>query len=216
MAFCNHEKREVTFKLVYCGAPGAGKTANLRHIHRKLDPHFRGNLVSHPIRRDGAVAFDFLSVKGPRTSDYQVSLQLYTAPGEPCFSPTQKTILRRADGIVFVADSEPENMRANRLALSLTHALLEQNRIDPARIPFVFQFNKRDSADALEPDLIDEFLGVTKPSFLATASLGHGVFSTLEELTDSVIASFHTSLIRGRHQIGEENIASSSNMALSN
>jgi hypothetical protein len=68
------------------------------------------------------------------------------------------------------------------------------NRLDPNRIPFAYQYNKRDQEDALRPEDLDEVFGVRFPSFLACALSGYQVFATLDWVTCGVIKGFHASL----------------------
>lgn len=215
MATCDHIRKEASFKVVYCGATLSGKTTNLIYVHKKLDPYFRGNLVSLSNRSGRTLYFDYLRVKAEETSGYKTRFHLYTVPGEPDQTKTRTMVLQGADGIIFVVDSQPERMEANLEALESTREALESNGIDPDSIPMVFQFNKRDCRGAMDPEWIDEALGISVPSFLASATTGHQVFATLDGLTQIIINNFHASAVKGPERIGEENVASSSKMALS-
>ena len=55
MAAIHHAERTVSFKIVYCGTPLGGKTTNLQHVHRCLDPSTRGDLFSMAVRGTGEV-----------------------------------------------------------------------------------------------------------------------------------------------------------------
>lgn len=215
MATCDHIRKQASFKVVYCGATLSGKTTNLIYVHKKLDPYFRGNLVSLSSRSGRTLYFDFLRVNAEETSGYKTRFHLYTVPGEPHQTKARKVVLQETDGIIFVVDSQPERMEANLEALKSTREALEINGIDPESVPMVFQFNKRDCHGALDPELIDEALDISAPSFLASATTGHQVFATLDGLTQIIINNFHSSTVKGPERIEEENVASSSKMALS-
>lgn len=215
MALCNHSKKEVSFKIVYCGTPLGGKTTNLIYIHKKLDPHFRGDLISLATEHDRTLFFDFLPVKASEVAGYQTRFQLYTVPGQKVYARNREVVLQGADGIVFVADSSPNRIEANLEALQSTRQGLEKVGLDPDEIPFVFQFNKRDLPTALPPYEMDETLGVSTASLLSCATSGYQVFATLDTITQIVLKNFHSSAVNGREQIDEENVASSSNIALS-
>lgn len=215
MALCNHSAKEVTFKIVYCGTPLGGKTSNLIYIHKKLDPHFRGDLVSLATAEDRTLFFDFLPVRAAEIGGYQTRFQLYTVPGQTRYAKNREIVLEGVDGIVFVADSNPDRMAANLEALQTTRQGLERNGLDPDSVPFVFQFNKRDLPNAINPDLMDEILEVTDPAFLSCATSGYQIFATLDTITQIVLKNFHASTVNRQERNDEENIASSSNIALS-
>lgn len=215
MALCNHSAKEVSFKIVYCGTPLGGKTTNLIYIHKKLDPHFRGDLISLATADDRTLFFDFLPVKASKIAEYQTRFQLYTVPGQAVYAKPREVVLEGVDGIVFVADSDPERMQSNLEALQMTRQGLEKNGMDPDSVPFVFQFNKRDLPNAMSPHQMDEILEVNDPSFLTCATSGYQVFATLDAITQIVLKNFHHSAVTRHERMDEENVASSSNIALS-
>ncbi|MDF1813489.1 MAG: Rab family GTPase [Verrucomicrobiales bacterium] len=215
MALCNHSAKEVSFKIVYCGTPGGGKTTNLEYIHRKLDPHFRGELNTLIDAGNRAVCFDFLPVKSSDINGYRSRLNLYTAPTLSICENSGSSILEGADGIVFVADSDPVRLTENVEAYQHTRQALEMSGLDPDGIPLVLQFNKRDLRDAMAPELMDEMLAEQRPAILTCATSGYQVIATLDHITQIVLKNFHSSAVNGRERIEEENVASSSKIALS-
>src|SRR5918994_7757510 len=118
--------REVAVKIVFYGPGLSGKTTTLA------------------TEGDRTLFFDFLPVKVERVNDCSVRLALYTVPGQVFYNATRKLVLQGADGVVFVADSNPEALDSNVESLkNLEENLLEQGiRLD--RFPLVFQWNKRD------------------------------------------------------------------------
>src|SRR5687767_954170 len=106
-------------------------------------------MLSLPTEADRTLFFDFLPVKVERVGDCAVRLALYTVPGQVFYNATRKLVLQGADGVVFVADSQPEAMDQNRQSLqNLEENLLEMGiRID--KFPLVVQWNKRDIPKAL-------------------------------------------------------------------
>ncbi|MDA7920836.1 GTPase domain-containing protein [Verrucomicrobiales bacterium] len=196
MALVRYDTREVQFKLVYCGPPEGGKTTNLHYIHRRLDSYLRGDLISVATDQNRTISFDFLPIHTTEIEGYQTRFQLYTVPGQDVLSETRKNVLAGADGIVFVADSTTSRMDSNLNAYENCRNALEENRIDPDRLPFSFQYNKRDLADATSPDVMDQMFGVKRASFFACATSGYQVFATLDDLTKQVIKGFHSQTIR--------------------
>ncbi len=193
MAVFHHDKREIQFKIVYCGTPRSGKTTNLEYIYKKLDPHFRGNLVSIATEGERTIFFDFLAVNSGDVAGYTTKFQLYTVPGQEVYQQTRDTVLAGVDGVVFVADSAPDRQEANEVALSNFRKSLISNGYDPDKVPMAFQFNKRDLPDAVAPYEMDESLEVCVPTFLSSATSGYQVFATLDFVSQIVLRQFHAS-----------------------
>ncbi|MEM7698583.1 MAG: gliding-motility protein MglA, partial [Verrucomicrobiota bacterium] len=112
MAVLHPDSREIQFKVVFCGPPRGGKTTNLSYIYRKLDPHFRGDLVSIATEQDRTICFDYLPVNSVEIAGYQTRFQLYTVPGQQVYRGTRDTVLNGADGVVFFAVSSPHRLEA--------------------------------------------------------------------------------------------------------
>lgn len=206
MSLVRHDSREVQFKIVYCGPGGGGKTSNLSYIHRRLDSDQRGDLVSIATEQNRTICFDFLPVHAVGIAEYRTRFQLYTAPGEAALAETRRTLLAGVDGIVFVADSNPACFRETLNAYHGYRESLVQNRVQPDRVPVVFQYNKRDLENATRPEDFDELFSVSGPSFLACATTGYQVFATLDYLTGEILRKFHASLRAGRRStMGADN-----------
>jgi signal recognition particle receptor subunit beta len=180
--------REVAVKIVFYGPGLSGKTTSLRKVYETVRPAHRGEMMSIATEGDRTLFFDFLPVKVERVNDCTVRLALYTVPGQVFYNATRKLVLQGADGVVFVADSQPEMMDANRESLAnLEENLLEQGvRIE--RFPLVFQWNKRDIPKALPVTELRASLnprGV--PDFETEALSGRGVLDALKAITRLVI-----------------------------
>jgi signal recognition particle receptor subunit beta len=194
MALVRHDRREVQFKIVYCGPPEGGKTTNLQYIHRRLDPALRGDLVSVATEAGRTVAFDFLPIHETVIGGYATRFQLYATPGQRTLAETRRRVLAGADGVVFVADSSPERISANLEAWQGCRDALAANGTPPESIPMAYQYNKRDRIGSVAPGDLDELFGVRVPSFLACAVSGYQVFATLDWVVGEVLRAFHASL----------------------
>lgn len=194
MAVINHETREVSFKLVYCGTPMGGKTTNLNHIHSRIAPGQRGDLITLATSGDRTLFFDFLPVHTMVINGYRTKFMLYTVPGQVQFNATRQMVLRGVDGIVFVADSQLDRMEENVTSLHGLRRNLEENGLSLDTMPAVLQLNKRD-LPAVAPVPYLEYLlnsGARRlPVFQAAASGGHNVFATLNALAQGVLRLFH-------------------------
>nr|WP_211194203.1 GTP-binding protein [Pyxidicoccus fallax] len=180
--------REVAAKIVFYGPGLSGKTTTLRKIYETVRPAHRGEMMSIATEGDRTLFFDFLPVKVERVGDCSVRLALYTVPGQVFYNATRKLVLQGADGVVFVADSQPEAMDANRESLANLEENLFEHGIRLDRFPLVMQWNKRDLEGVLPVDVLRKELnprGV--PEFETAAANGRGVLDTLKAITRLVI-----------------------------
>lgn len=196
MALVNYAKREINAKIVYYGPGLCGKTTNIKYIHEKLRPDTRGKLLSLATETDRTLFFDFLPVDLGEIKGYQTRFHLYTVPGQVFYNSTRKMVLKGADGIVFVADSQREMLQANRESLAnLRENLAEQGKnIDD--IPMVIQYNKRDLPSAMTVEELDHALNPRRlPTFSACAHDGTGVLSTLSSIAKMILFKMRDTVI---------------------
>lgn len=203
MANIRHEDRSVSFKIVYCGTPLCGKTTNIARLHRKLDPSVRSDLVSLSTTADRTMFFDFMAVEAAAVPGYRTTFHLYTVPGQITYNATLQLVLREADGIVFVADSQMDRQRHNVQAFQNLEANLRLNGSSLEQLPVVLQYNKRDLPNAAPVEYL-EFLLNNRPnrfiSFEAEATSGRNVVATLNAISQAVLANFRRQI--QQHQVG--------------
>ncbi|MFQ6009465.1 MAG: ATP/GTP-binding protein, partial [Candidatus Zixiibacteriota bacterium] len=113
MVSINYASREVCCKIVYYGPGLSGKTTNLLYIHSKVPSNTRGKMISLATEADRTLYFDFLPINIGTINGFAAKFQLYTVPGQVYYNATRKLVLRGVDGIVFVADSQPDKMDEN-------------------------------------------------------------------------------------------------------
>lgn len=193
MPSINHDERTISFKVVYCGTPLCGKTTNIQQIHAKLDPRGRSDLISLSTAQDRTLFFDFLSIEADAIPGYKTTFHLYTVPGQVTYNATLQLVLRQADGVVFVADSQMDRQRDNLQALQSLEANLRLNDSSIDRLPIVLQYNKRDLPNAAPVDYL-EYLFNNRPvpflSFEADARGGRNVLATLNAVSQTIIHQF--------------------------
>jgi hypothetical protein len=192
VVFFNYTTMQVSAKIVYYGAGLCGKTTNLQHIHGKTDPRSRGEMVSLETEADRTLFFDLLPLEVGTIGGMRVRVQLYTVPGQVFYNTTRKLVLKGVDGIVFVVDSQVPALDANFESLeNLKHNLDELNQpLD--RIPFVFQFNKRDLRNIHPVEILDRYLNPKGYEAYGAAALhGIGVFETLKAISRKTLAAVH-------------------------
>jgi signal recognition particle receptor subunit beta len=170
-------ERTLTIKLVYYGPPLSGKTSNLRVLHAAVDKLNRGRLMTLDTRDDRTLFFDLLPIFF-RASNFSFRIKVYTVPGQPVHEATRKVVLTGADGVVFVADSKPDQQEANKQSWKNLGANL--HAVNLSGLPIIVQYNKRDLPDALPLDQLDTF-GATAIDE-ASAKQGVGVVPTFFHL----------------------------------
>ena len=192
MALINHRAREIHLKIVYYGPGQGGKTTNLRILYERLPPERRGRLLSISTDLERTLFFDFLPVDLGLINGFTTRFHLYTVPGQVYYRLSRRAVLQGLDGLVFVADSHPAREEANLESLTDLNAHLATLGFTPqqlARIPRIFQYNKRDLAAAVPVERMREALNPHgAQEFEAVACEGKGVAETLRVACKAVLA----------------------------
>ena len=188
MVLINKAINEVTVKLVYYGPGLCGKTTNLEKIYGNPKVENKGKMISMSTETDRTLFFDFMPMELGTIAGQKVRVQLYTVPGQVFYDATRKLVLRGADGVVFVADAQKQQMEDNIESLrNLQENLLEQN-LDIRQLPLVLQYNKVDLPGVHSKEEMDQALNFRDvPSFTAVAITGEGVFNTLRGISELVL-----------------------------
>lgn len=180
MVLINKAINEVTVKLVYYGPGLCGKTTNLEKIYGNPKLDKKGKMISMSTETDRTLFFDFMPMELGTINGQKVRVQLYTVPGQVFYDATRKLVLRGADGVVFVADSQSSMRESNLQSLENLRANLRLNRIDPDKVALVFQLNKRDLPDVDSVEDMSAYLELgAAPVVEAAAIQGTGVTATL-------------------------------------
>jgi signal recognition particle receptor subunit beta len=188
MSMINYASREINCKLVYYGPGLGGKTTNLEYVYSKVAPDTRGKLISLATEQERTLFFDFLPVDLGTIRGFKTRFHLYTVPGQVYYNASRRLILKGVDGIVFVADSQAERMDANIAAMQNLYENLADYGYDPANIPIVLQWNKRDLPTAVPVEEMRDNLNPDDlPEYEAVAVTGAGVFETLKSVSKAVI-----------------------------
>jgi mutual gliding-motility protein MglA len=180
MVLINKAINEVTVKLVYYGPGLCGKTTNLEKIYANPKLDNKGKMISMSTETDRTLFFDFMPMELGTIAGQKVRVQLYTVPGQVFYDATRKLVLRGADGVVFVADSQASMRDSNLDSLENLKTNLRLNRIDPQKIALVLQYNKRDLPSAESVEEMNAYLNPDgAPAVEAVALQGQGVTATL-------------------------------------
>jgi len=188
MALVNHTTREINAKIVYYGPGLCGKTTNIHLIFHRIAPGQRGKLISLATETDRTLFFDFLPVELGTIKNYKVRFHLYTVPGQVFYNATRKLVLKGADGVIFVADSQRAMLDANLESMMNLRDNFGEQGIDLTDFPMVIQFNKRDLPDILSIQEMNAALNPRKvPHYEAVAMTGDGVLKTFTAISKLVL-----------------------------
>jgi len=187
MVLFNYSTKELTAKVVYYGPGLCGKTTNLQWIHEKLPIKNKGKMVSLATEADRTLFFDFLPIELGTIRGMKTRIQLYTVPGQVFYNATRRMVLKGADAVCFVCDSQEAMLDANLESYENMRQNLEANEINPDEIPVVLQYNKRDLPNALPIEILNERMNPRNYPFCeAVAVKGVGVEDTLKAVTKLV------------------------------
>ena len=186
MARVDANAKRIEAKVVYAGAPGAGKRTNLA----KLEAEIPGANWLRP----GALHTEeadprFLIVSLGQMKGYTPAFLVRALPEDAAL---RETWLLSEDGlapdaIVFVADSDPARAAANAAALAELTALLAKANLPAADIAWAFQWNKRDLAGAAPIESLASLNGGSHPQFEAVATNGVSVKETFLAVAKKVL-----------------------------
>ncbi len=188
MVIFNYATKEVTIKVVYYGPGLCGKTTNLKFIYDSLPSNAKSKMISLATNEDRTLFFDFLPLELGTIKGLKVRLQLYTVPGQVFYNSTRQLVLKGADGVIFVADSQDFMEDANLESWNNLKENLMFHGIFLKKFPHIVQFNKRDLPNILPVEKLNEQLNEFKvPYFESIATTGYNVERTLKELTKIIL-----------------------------
>lgn len=196
MALINVKTREVQIKIVYYGPGRGGKTTNLEYINKTYTKQIKTKMVSLKTEGDRTLFFDFLPFDVGKIKGFDVTIQLYTVPGQVKYNATRKLVLRGVDGIVFVADVQKEQRKKNIESLNQLYENLDTTyKLDLFKLPLVMQYNKIDLKNSTIPVLPSSIMQkdlnsvLQVPAFEASALNGGNVIVTLKKIISTTLAS---------------------------
>ena len=179
-------KEVLQFKVVYWGPGESGKTTNYFRLREKFDGMKlnRGYSIEttdgRTLWQDSVRLSFYLNLKNIK---FNIITQIVTATGQERFLSTREYILDGADGVVFVADSDPEKMEQNKRSF---RELISFTR--DKNIPYLIQLNKRDLETAISLKEFKKELGLPQSEEYADNTLV--VYPTVALEGDSVRRCF--------------------------
>jgi len=195
---------KLTLKLVYYGPALSGKTTNLACLYEALKPEMKGEMMVLETSNDRTLFFDLLPVGITAPSGLLVKLKLFTVPGQVAHDSTRKAVLSRADGVVFVADSQRTQSINNAESFENLADNVARVGLDFESLPLVVQFNKRDLPGILsEEEISTRWQDTPWPLYFSSALQGTGVRETFRELLQKVFTGVDQRYeLAARHGLG--------------
>ncbi len=190
MSFVNDNEKEIHCKIVYYGPSLGGKTTNVQWIYAKTakDQNAQLNVMPGP-ENERTLFFDFLPLFVGDIQGYKTRFHLYSVPGQVVYDASRRLIMKGLDGVVFVADSQPERMEENLQSLKNLEINLKHQGYDIKEVPLVIQYNKRDLKNLVPiSEMRRQLNKYNSPEFEAVASQGVGVFESLKTVSKTVIS----------------------------
>ena len=201
MAEYDADTNRLTIKLVYYGPAMSGKTTNLMQLHDLLQPELKGEIMTLETKGDRTLFFDLLPLGFRASSGMLVKFKLFTVPGQVAHDGTRKAVLSRADGVVFVADSQRNQILNNAESFENLAENSARVGLDFEELPLVVQFNKRDLPNVLsEVEILERWQGASWPLVFSSAVNRQGVNETFHKLLELVYKKINSQFkLKERH-----------------
>lgn len=175
---------EIVVRIVYDGLGTAGKTTNLRALHRAFQSRADDDiLVPEETKTGRTVYFDWLELRAGHLDDWPLRAQIVAVPGQFAYAARRFRLLQEIDGVVLVCESTEHGVRAGRIAWTfLDKTLLSAGN---GGVPVVLQANKQDLPGALTPEEVARRFDFEPAAITAAqANNGEGVRLTLLRILD--------------------------------
>ncbi len=210
MAEFDPAKKKLIAKLVYYGPALSGKTTNLMRLHDMLNPQNCGDFMAFETKGDRTLFFDFLPLLIKGNNGLKAKIKLYTVPGQVAHDATRKAVLSRADGVVFVADSQTHQAMSNFESFENLEKNAGRVGLNFDSLPLVIQFNKRDLKEIVgEEEVRSRWEPTELPLMFGSALHGHGVRQTFVQALRMVYRSLDRRFELGdRYALTEEKFLS--------
>lgn len=140
----------IVMRIVYDGAPEAGKTTNVLQLAESISLQRRGKVFSPGSAGRRTEFFDWMDFSGGYVDGRRVRCQVVSVPGQPELLRRRRYLIDSADAIIFVADSQPAGLEPSRHDFALLRrALARRQATTPVGV--LVQANKQDLAEAIAP-----------------------------------------------------------------
>jgi mutual gliding-motility protein MglA len=200
MSVINFAQHEAQIKVVYYGPALAGKTTSLQYIAKRLGVE----VTDMPTAGDRTVHFEYAPIM-QKLGALNVKFNFWTLPGQPRYAKTRSLVLRGADGIVYVADSQYDVAEENlRMLVDLQEKLEEDdqaleglsNQTDRS-VPIILFYNKRDLKEVMPIGYLDTMFNLESwgaPRLAGSALIGENVVRAADTISSLLMRKLATKL----------------------
>ncbi|MCZ0932123.1 MAG: hypothetical protein OXJ52_03110 [Oligoflexia bacterium] len=137
MSLINTNSKEIHCKILYYGPEGAGKKTSLLYIKEKFDKE-KLSFIQLPFKKEMYA----LVLSIGEIFSFKAYFHIYSLNNES--KKENETLLRGADGVVFVASSKKEDRQKNKESFSEMEEFLTNQGKNLLQFPLVLQYNKSD------------------------------------------------------------------------
>jgi len=191
MSVVSPSNADVVYKIAYIGPEGSGKTSTLRSIHRLARGSIKGPLKYLATELAPGTTLELLTLNLGQIRGFRTRVEVCTAPGHTRWNEIVPVILKGASCVVFVADSQIKrvgpnldslyNFRANEETIGASSGIPR---------PIIYQFNKVDLPEIVEPSRLAEILGIGDiPYFTTVALRGIRVYRPLQAAIEKAMST---------------------------
>jgi mutual gliding-motility protein MglA len=196
VAFCstaeaswlNYQTHEINMKVVYYGPPGSATSQNVQYIYDRIPKEAKGPLVPLKTGSEPTLFFDYVPPGLGMIRGFNLRFHLYSAPGPLEDAKSRALVLKGADGVVFVADSDPARQTATLAAWKELLREVEEQGFKPGDVLVTVELDHRNRPGALSVDAIKRLLGLTdQPIVEADSATGSGIFESLKSVARQIL-----------------------------
>lgn len=175
------------YRIVYVGCGMSGRRTSVAHVLRK------SGIGADPLTIRGSSSYQVRWQHENETLDLSLSISsvrsqlYYQNPEAPSLNASIRVeidLLRDADGIIFVVDSQTARLPANLDEQEKLYRDLRSRGIEPATKPIIFQINKRDLVNTMPTERIRKELGADGVYVESVALQGTGVCEAMTALIE--------------------------------
>ncbi len=190
MAMIDLDNRQIVAKIVIYGPGQSGKTTFLRAVNELIPEKQRRAMTSIENDSGRTVFYDNLPIDAGKVGDYQMRFQLYSVAGNAGSEDARNAVLSGSDGVVFLADAQPERLTENAASLNELMSALARLQKSPGEFPVVIQYNKVDLVDEPALTAVRRSLNADGlPETYSSAINKRGVVDSLQTITKLVAKS---------------------------
>ena len=180
--------QKMELSLIYVGARGSGKRSNLSQMAAIYGP-MAGPMLDVS-DADSEESGSFLQLKLGEISSFRTEAACATLSTQAMERGEGSSMLARADALVLVIDSRPENLGENKRMLNALAKTLDSLRTTLGEIPTLYQWNHQDAAGAMTPAELAEALDPQRAAGVSgLARDGAGVWETHVEAVKAALSS---------------------------